>query len=411
MLRYLAPAGSPITVSDLLRWAGTAVTPGDAERRLTQAVSARVGGVHATATSTGRAGMTLLLRAMRRLAATSRTEVVLPSYTCYSVAASIVKAGLKPRVVDISPRTLDYAPDALATVDFSRVLAVIATNLYGIPNDLPTLLSLTRAHGAFLIDDAAQAMGASIGGRASGTWGDAGLYSFDKGKNVSAIDGGVVLTQTDALAAALDAEMQECRRPPATTSAVHVAKAVAYSVLLRPWLYGIPARIPQLGLGRTVFTTDYPLDRPDPALMALAVTMLPRLEAFTAARQANAAALLNELRRLGVESVTPSTGSVAAYLRLPILVADARQQAAVIADMHAAGIGATTSYPASLADVPDLQPYLANPNPPAAGGRDVAARIVTLPTHPFVTPADIRRMAQVLAGRGGAPADHRVQPA
>ena len=47
----------------------------------------------------------------------------------------------------------------------------------------------------------------------------------------------------------------------------HVLKALAYFVMLRPWLYGIPARIPQLGLGRTEFTTDFPLALPDRVLM------------------------------------------------------------------------------------------------------------------------------------------------
>ena len=193
--------------------------------------------------------MTLLLRAMRRLCPPTRNEVIVPSYTCYSVAASVVKAGLRIRIVDIDPATLGYAAPELESADFSRVLAIVATNLYGLPNDLPALARLARARGVFLIDDAAQAMGASIGGRPSGTWGDAGLFSFDKGKNVSAIDGGVVVVNSGALAEAMELETAGLPSPGISRAGVDIAKAIAYSVLLRPWLVLDPEQHPAAGAG------------------------------------------------------------------------------------------------------------------------------------------------------------------
>ncbi len=248
-----------------------------------------------------------------------------------------------------------------------------------------------------VIDDAAQAMGASIDGRWSGTWGDAGLFSLDKGKNVSAIDGGLVVTGSDAIAAALDDEMSALRRPGPATSLVHVAKALAYFTMLRPWLYGIPTRIPQLGLGRTVFTTDFPLERADPVLAALGQVMLHRLDEFTVSRRANAAALLAALPgTAGLTAVRARPGTAPAYLRLPVLCGDARQRQAVMAALQDAGIGATASYPASLVDVEALRPHLVNPDVPASGGRSVAKRIMTLPTHPFVTPADVARAIEAI---------------
>lgn len=357
----------------------------------------RFGVRHCELTSTGRAGLTLLLKGMRRLAPPDRDEVVIPSYTCYSVAASIAKAGLRPRIVDISPGTLDYSPDALGRTNFSRVLALIATNLYGSPSDLPALGSLARSHGVFLIDDAAQAMGASIGGRCSGSWGDAGLFSFDKGKNISAIDGGVLVTSSDELARALRLETAGLPRAGAAASVTHVVKALAYFTLLRPWLYGIPTKIPQLALGKTVYTTEFPLQHSDPSLVALGLVMMRRLDDFTRARQANAAAWLEGLRPLtGVETIPPATGSRAVYLRLPVLLPDRAARDATLNALTAAGIGASGSYPRSIVDVPEVQGLAANPSTPAPGGRSVAERIVTLPTHPFVTRADIGRALGVI---------------
>lgn len=397
-MRHVAPAGAPIRLVDLAAAAGHCLGRGDVSANVRRAVCATFRVRHSVLTSTGRAGMSMLLRALARLAP-DRPDVVVPSYTCYSVAASIVKAGLRPRIVDIDPATLDYSPDEWRSVDFRRVVAIVATNLYGLPNDLPALERLAREHGVFLVDDAAQAMGASIGGRLCGTWGDVGLFSLDKGKNVSAIDGGIVIANDDRIGAALQAAAAELAAPSTRDAVVDVAKAVVYSVLLRPWLYWIPTRIPQLGLGQTVFTTEFPMHRPSRPLTALACTMLPRLERFTRARRENAAALLEGLHGVpGVRTVTPHPGSAPVYLRLPILVDDAQARERTIAALWAAGIGATASYPASLADVPALQPHLAAGAVRASGGRKVAQRIVTLPTHAFVTAADRARTLETIAG-------------
>ncbi|HEY7497064.1 MAG TPA: DegT/DnrJ/EryC1/StrS aminotransferase family protein [Vicinamibacterales bacterium] len=397
MPRHVAPAGAPIRAIDLARAAALVVSGADVGATLRRAFQDRFGVRHALLTSTGRAGLTLLLRAMRRLASGDRDEVVLPSYTCFSVAASVVKAGLRPRIVDIRADTLDYDLDQLRRTDFRRVMTVVATNLYGLPNDLPAIADIAREHGAFLVDDAAQAMGAAVGGRASGTWGDAGLYSFDKGKNVAAIDGGMVVTSSDRLASALDREHASLAAPPLTESVSGVMKACVYSLMLRPALYWIPNSIPQLGLGKTVYTTDFPMERPSRPLVALGVTMTKRLDEFNRARRENAASILAGVTAVpGVQSIRVTNGATPVYLRFPVLLPnrDVRQRA--LEALVAAGIGATASYPSSLVDVPALQTAFAGGAAPAPCGRSVAERVLTIPTHALVRPSDITTTVEIL---------------
>ncbi len=396
-LRHLAPAGAPIRAGDLVRWAALDLPGRNVARDLRERVCERFEVRHAFLFATGRAALTVLLRAFRRLAGNERDEVILPSYTCYSVAASVVKAGLRPRLVDISPESLDYEPTVLSRTDFSGVLAVVATNLYGLPNDLEALTRLARDRGVFLIDDAAQAMGASLAGRWCGTWGDAGLYSFDKGKNVSAIDGGVVVTNSDAVASAVQEEIRGLTTAPLQASATGVIKALAYWLLLRPSAYWIPNRAPGLGLGRTVFTTDFPLEAPPRALSALASTVLRRLEYVNLRRTQNATQLMAALRGVaGITLVTPAPTSDPVYLRLPIIVDDASARDVLMARLVNAGIGATASYPRALIDVPEIRHFLGSSSADTPGGRFVADRILTLPTHPFVDEADIGRMSTIV---------------
>jgi dTDP-4-amino-4,6-dideoxygalactose transaminase len=132
--------------------------------------------------------------------------------------------------------------------------------------------------------------------------------------------------------------------------------------------------------------------------------MLDRLEAFTRARVDNATTLLTQLRSVdGIRLITPAPGSVPVYLRLPLLMPNASARERALADLDAAGIGATASYPASLVDVPELRPALANPDARATGGRFVAERIVTLPTHPYVACEDLAATVAALAAAATVP--------
>jgi dTDP-4-amino-4,6-dideoxygalactose transaminase len=87
---------------------------------------------------------------------------------------------------------------------------------------------------------------------------------------------------------------------------------------------------------------------------------------------------------------------VPVYLRLPVLLADESARRRAVEALTAAGIGASGSYPESLADVSGLRPSLADASPRVSGARFVARRILTLPTHAFVTAADVARTVEVI---------------
>jgi perosamine synthetase len=396
-LRHLAPSGAPIRTRDLVSWTARVLSPADPSRALRAALGERVGARQFHPVSTGRAALTLILQAMRDIRPAQRDEVIIPAYTCFSVPASVLKAGLTPRLVDMAPDTLDYDFQRLLRADLDRVLAIVATNLYGFPNDMPRLSGLARDNGIFLVDDAAQALGASVGGHASGTWGDAGLYSFDKGKNISAIDGGVVVTEPGELGHVIAGRIDHLPHTPARRVAAKIGTLAAYSVLLHPRLYWLPNSIPQLGLGKTPFDTSFPLEALSRPMAALALTMLHRLETYTRQRRSNACAIASRVEPIsGVDVVRPIPSAAPAYLRLPLLASDQDHRRRLLEALNAAGIGATGSYPSSIADIPELAGMLVGDVDPP-GARFVADRIVTLPTHPYVSPDDVERMTVTIA--------------
>lgn len=248
--RHLPPGGVPLPVGDIVAAAGTALATGwqrasgdaapgaaasgDAGRAalaaLGTALHTLTGCRHAFALGTGRAALSVTLQAMRRLAP-ARDVVLLPAYTSYSVAAAAVHAGLLVRLYDLDPATL--APrmeDVTAQLD-DRVLAVVACHLFGYPVPTGALRDLCHGAGAMLVDDAAQAMGARSADGLAGTTGDAGLFSLARGKNITAVDGGLVVTDDDALAAAVAGLVPwaalPCTASTAATTSVTTAATTA----------------------------------------------------------------------------------------------------------------------------------------------------------------------------------------
>ncbi len=407
-LRFVPPAGTPIGIADVLHSVGHILERADVLQRFKLAVRERAGARYCDFVSTGRAALTLALLALKTLDGGRRNEVVIPSYTCFSVPSSIVKAGLKVRLADVDPLTLDFAPGTLERLDGSRVLAVIATNLYGLPNDLPAITRVAHERGVYVVDDAAQCLGGSIGGRPSGTWGDVGLYSFDKGKNVTSIDGGALVTNSESVA---DAIAQQIRLlPPCAMveSAVHLVKLVIYAALLHPRGYWLPNSLPFLGLGTTAYRTDYPLAQYDSWMAPMGHRLFARLDAITAQRRANAdrfTCLLPWGAKL--KAVVQRQEAEPAYLRFPVLI-DPEFRDAVLAALRANGIGATASYPTAISDVPGLRGQLQGGESEVSGGQAVARSVVTLPTHGYVTSRDQERIAAVIANVLGGGTDSRI---
>ena len=119
----------------------------------------------------------------------------------YPVVPHLVRErGFALRLADCEPRTLGMDPTALAEALSPRTRAVIATHLYGVPCRIRELAALCAERGVALVEDCAHSLGASVGGRATGSLGRAGYFSFETSKIVNTLGGGMVTTSDADLA-------------------------------------------------------------------------------------------------------------------------------------------------------------------------------------------------------------------
>jgi dTDP-4-amino-4,6-dideoxygalactose transaminase len=146
-------------------------------------------------------GTDALLMALMGLEIGPGEEVITTPYSFFSTAAAIVRVGARPVLVDIEPDTFNIDPHAAIAAITSRTRAMIPVHLFGQAAELEPLLAAASRAGIAVVEDAAQAIGASYHGRPLGSWGTVGCFSFFPSKNLGAFgDAGLVTCLDEPLA-------------------------------------------------------------------------------------------------------------------------------------------------------------------------------------------------------------------
>ena len=165
---------------------------------LEQDLAKHVGVAHAIGVASGTDALRLALAAV---GVGPGDEVITTAFSFVASASTIVMAGATPVFVDIDPATFALEAEGVARAITPRTRAIVPVHLYGHAAAIDRIAELGRAHGVAVVEDAAQAIGATYAGRPLGAWGDAACLSFYPTKNLGACgDAGMILTNRSDLA-------------------------------------------------------------------------------------------------------------------------------------------------------------------------------------------------------------------
>jgi len=324
---------------------------------LERELAAFVGAAHGLGVASGTDALVVALRA---LGVGPGDEVITTPFTFGATGGAIALCGARPVFADIDPATFNLRPEAVRAVLTSRTRAILAVHLFGLPADMDALLAIGRDAGVPVVEDAAQAIGATIGKRGVGSIGAVGCFSFYPTKNLGGIGDGGFLTTNDA---ALAARMK----------------------LLRE--HGSPKRYHYAEIG-----TNSRLDELQAAALRVKLKRLPE---WTEKRRAHARAYGEALRGLEPALVTPAwpTGVGPVFHLYVVRVPDNRAAAAALDER---GVSCGLYYPEPL----HLQPAYASLGY-RKGDLPEAERAcreaLSLPMSPFLT--DAEREAVIAAVR------------
>ena len=148
-------------------------------------------------------GTLAIVAALRACGVGLGDEVIVPPYTFIATASAALFIGAIPVFADVDPQTHLLDPEASAAAITERTRAIIPVHLAGRAADMDAFRELGRSRGIAVVEDCAQAIGTRFRGRAVGSLGDVGTFSFQSSKNITAGEGGLVTTSDPALAEAL----------------------------------------------------------------------------------------------------------------------------------------------------------------------------------------------------------------
>ncbi len=144
-------------------------------------------------------GTNALILALRALDLPEGSEVIMPTFTIISCALACIYNNLKPVLVDCEPDTWNISVNQIEERITNKTRAIMIVHIYGHPVDMDPLIEIAKKHNLYIVEDAAEAIGAEYKGRKCGGFGDVSCFSFYANKTITTGEGGMVLTNDDKL--------------------------------------------------------------------------------------------------------------------------------------------------------------------------------------------------------------------
>jgi hypothetical protein len=270
MWRRQPPTWSPVTAGMIWAAASEMVrgsprgTPAGASpvARLAEQLARELGIDKVAPTGSGTDALTMAIAG----SAIGRPRVALPAWGCPDLATAADGADARVLLYDIDPRTLSPDLDSLRRAASRGIDAIVVASFFGVPSDLDAVGRIANDAGALVIDDAAQGIGGSWRGRPLGVQGDLGILSFGRGKGRIGGSGGALLVSSERGRAALE------RLQPAPSSITsgfrQLAVLAGIGLLSHPMLFRIPASLPFLRIGESIYHPARPLQAMSPIAAA-----------------------------------------------------------------------------------------------------------------------------------------------
>jgi dTDP-4-amino-4,6-dideoxygalactose transaminase len=361
-MRLNHPFTGPEELDEIARVLETGyLTQGPKAAEFEKLVAEYVDSTHAFATSSCTTALHLALVA---LGVGPGDEVVVPDFTFPATANVVVQQGAVPVIVDIDPVTFNMDPEALSAAITSRTKAVIVVDAFGLCADMDSINAITEPLGIPVVEDAACALGGVYKGRAAGTLSTIGCYSFHPRKIITTGEGGMVVTDDDALARAF--------------AVLRTHGGVRGELYLSFEEAGFNYRLSDINA-------------------AIGVAQMARLSELVRRRRELAAELTTMLAGSpGLRAPSEPEGTEHTYQSYVVLLDDAIDRDAVIRETRARDVE-TTLGTYSLHCQPYFQRTFGLREGQCKNGTRAFRQSLTLPLYPQLTRDDLTRVVEVVA--------------
>ena len=310
---------------------------------------------HAVALNSGTAALHLALWVA---GVKTNDEVIVPSFTFVSSAETIALADGKPVFVDIDPKSYNVDPEKIQAAINGKTRAIMPVDLYGLSAEMDKIREIAEKHDLAVIEDAAQAHGASYKGKPPGYFADMACWSFYASKNMTTGEGGMITTNNEEHA-----------------KIIRVVRSHGETQEYVSTMLGLNYRMPEIEA-------------------AIGIAQLKKLPTFLQKRKRNARLLTEKLRGTKhlILPTEPKGYKHSWYLyTVRIRRGNARVRDKIVEDLRRKGVGASVYYHTPIHQMPYYQQFGKYHLP---NTEKIAQQVFSLPVHPGVTPKETAYIAK-----------------
>ncbi len=394
--------------------AGLPIVPGDffaQSRQLDEELSRFLGVSWVQIECSGSAALVVALACLKSLS--KRNSVVIPAFTCPLVALAVAQAGLRAKLCDVGVDSFDFDMEKLEVLVDDDTLCVIPTHTGGLPADVGGVLAVARAAGAYVLEDAAQALGASFRGKPVGTTGDIGMFSLTRGKGLTIYEGGFLTAGSGELQAALSLSSARLTSGSPGIEFLRFLELLGYCFLYNPiglsFVYGMPLRH-RLRQGYFIeavgedFPHNIPLHRVGSQRKSVGASALARLPSALSGNRQRAlerTAVLGQIP--GIKVLGEREHCLGAWPFIMVLFDSEECCLRALKQLWGSGLGVTKLFMHELGGYD----YLANivEGDPCPNAASFARRCLTISNSAWVDDDDFARVARTIEKSIGRRAD------
>ena len=350
----------------------------------------------------GTAALVVGLEALKMLS--DRKYVVISAYTCPWVALAVIKANLIPVLADSQPSYFDFCEKSLKSVVSHQTLAVVHTHLAGRVADVEKTIAVAKSVGAFVVEDAAQSLGAKLHHKSVGTFADLGFYSLGVGKGLTIFSGGVLVTGNLEIRKAMR-RFSDSLPPSYFMELRRVIELIAYYILYRPlgmslaFGHHLRNKLKRGNLIQAVgddCSYDFPLHKVGVWRKSIGASAIDRLPAFIKKTKKIAEKRLAQLTKIpGVTVILDIDGGDGVWPFFIVQVSSQEIRDGVLDRLWNKGLGVGRLFIHALKDYDYLATYFANSK--VSNAQAFAAQTFIITNCIWLSEEDFSKICQVIS--------------
>ncbi|HHT9135768.1 MAG TPA: DegT/DnrJ/EryC1/StrS family aminotransferase [Candidatus Wunengus sp. YC60] len=390
-MKLLIPsAGTPVSFTDIAQ--GLTSSFNQSTKTFESVIKTYTNKKYCYFTNSGTTAFYVILKALKTIS--RKTEVILPAYTAPSLILPIRKTGLKPILCDISLKTFNMDIQSIERCINKNTLCIVPVHMFGLPMNTEDVAKIAQQHSLFVVEDAASSLGTTIQNHPTGTFGEAGFYSFNRGKNLSTLSGGCIVTDSEDIAAAIKTECASLPKLGFVSKLKIAAKLIALALAVRPLFYTIFNDLISK-LKYTTLHTDFDSFAYTKFQAGVGCALFEQASKILNKRYDHGMFLFDMLAHLkGIKLPELIPHTVPVFNQFPIMFDDENVKEICFEKINGSGIESTKLYPDPIHRVYNLG-YDLN-NDPFPNATYFSRRLLLIPTHPMMNIEKLSRVVNII---------------